>query len=66
MMKPDPRLFTFTLDRIGKAADACLFVDDTPGHVEAAQRLGIDTVLFTDAEALETELIRRGLLTASK
>jgi putative hydrolase of the HAD superfamily len=39
--KPDPRIFELTLARLGAAPGQALFIDDTPGHVAAAQALGI-------------------------
>jgi putative hydrolase of the HAD superfamily len=39
--KPDPRLFQSALDMLGRLPGEVLFVDDWPGHVEAANRLGI-------------------------
>jgi FMN phosphatase YigB (HAD superfamily) len=38
------------------APDACLFVDDTPGHVDAARRLGMAAILFSGAAALRAAL----------
>jgi putative hydrolase of the HAD superfamily len=39
--KPDPRIFAIALERLGAEPADALFVDDTPGHVAAAQALGI-------------------------
>jgi epoxide hydrolase-like predicted phosphatase len=44
--KPDPRIFELTLERLGGIAPAeALFLDDAASNVEAAQRLGIRSVL---------------------
>jgi epoxide hydrolase-like predicted phosphatase len=54
--KPDPRIFTHTLELLGGIApERALFVDDFPGNIEAAQALGIRGVLMSDAyeEAIE-------------
>ena len=54
--KPDPAAFEMTLERLGVAPEEAVFIDDTPGHVEAAQALGLHGILFTTAEALGSEL----------
>ena len=44
--KPDPRIFERTLERLGGVEPArTVFLDDYPGNVEAAERLGIRGVL---------------------
>jgi len=52
LVKPDPRLFRVLLDRYGLRADECLFVDDNPDNVAAAQSLGMTAHLFTSADKL--------------
>ncbi len=54
--KPDPAAFQVTLERLGVAPEEAVFIDDTRGHVRAAQALGIHGILFTTAEALVVEL----------
>jgi putative hydrolase of the HAD superfamily len=56
MVKPDPRVFKVTLDRLGVRPEAAVFIDDTPGHVEAAREMGLHGIHFTTAEALERDL----------
>lgn len=62
--KPDPRAYQLVLDGLGVAPDEALFIDDKPRNVYAAEALGIRSILYTDAPALEAELARRGLLDA--
>jgi len=46
MRKPNPAIFHHTLERLGGIApEECLFLDDAPGNVAAALRLGIRSVL---------------------
>ncbi|MEE2677063.1 MAG: HAD family phosphatase [Myxococcota bacterium] len=57
MRKPDPRIFELTLERLGGiAAGNAVFLDDYPGNIEAAERVGIRGVLVTEdyAAALGT------------
>ena len=56
MAKPDPEAFELTLERLGLKPDEAVFVDDTRQHVEAAQELGLQGILFTTAEKLEEEI----------
>jgi epoxide hydrolase-like predicted phosphatase len=54
--KPDPAAFALTLERLGVAPEEAVFIDDTPGHVEAARALGLHGIHFTTAEALADQL----------
>jgi 2-haloacid dehalogenase len=54
--KPDPRIFELLLGRIGRPAQECLFIDDSPKNIAAAQRLGFQTILFRSAGQLKQEL----------
>jgi epoxide hydrolase-like predicted phosphatase len=56
IVKPDPRAFAQTLERLGVKPEEALFIDDTPEHVEAGRALGLRGVLFTTAERLEEDL----------
>lgn len=47
LMKPDPRVFVLTAQRLGVRPDEVLFLDDVPGHVEAAHAAGWHAVLHT-------------------
>lgn len=54
--KPDSRAFEAVLDKLGAEAQECLFIDDSPVNIAGAQKLGFNTILFEDAEALKKEL----------
>ncbi len=56
VVKPDPAAFEWTLERLGVAPEEAVFIDDTLGHVEAAQALGLHGIHFTTAEALARQL----------
>jgi putative hydrolase of the HAD superfamily len=60
--KPDPIIFSAALAAAGVAVADALFVDDTPGHVEAARRQGLAGYHFTEPAGLRDELQARGLL----
>jgi HAD superfamily hydrolase (TIGR01509 family) len=56
VIKPDPAAFAWTLERLGVAPEEAVFIDDTPGHVEAARALGLHGIHFTTDEALADQL----------
>lgn len=56
LAKPDPHFFTCILDREGCSPEQALFVDDVPANVEAAEKLGIHSFVFTNAEKLKKDL----------
>jgi HAD superfamily hydrolase (TIGR01509 family) len=60
--KPDPAAYHLALNGLELQPHAALFIDDKPRNIDAAEALGIPSVLFTDAPALEAELRRRELL----
>lgn len=62
MIKPEPEIFEFFLQRIGKSAKDCLFIDDSEANIVAARKFGFDTVHFKSPEQLKTELETRRLL----
>jgi len=61
-VKPDARIFEILLERFGLTATSCLFIDDSQQNVDAAARIGFDTIRFADPPSLRSELIERGLL----
>jgi 2-haloacid dehalogenase len=60
--KPDPAVFTLLLDRFGLKASTTLMIDDTNENLEAAHKLGIQTVLFRSPCQLRAELETAGVL----
>lgn len=46
--KPDPAIYRLMIARVGRAAEAIVFVDDTLVCVEAARALGLHAVHFRD------------------
>ncbi len=45
-VKPDPEIFRRVLREIGAPAERCVFLDDTPGHVAMARKLGLHGYVF--------------------
>lgn len=52
LTKPDPHIYRLALDRFGRAAQDCVFVDDRAENVAAAEGCGIAGVRFTSAADL--------------
>lgn len=48
VIKPEEAIYRLLLERYGLKAEETLFIDDLKPNVEAAERLGIRTVHFTD------------------
>ncbi len=47
--KPRQQIFEIACERFGLAPQDCVFLDDHPANIEAAQALGWQALLFTDA-----------------
>jgi 2-haloacid dehalogenase len=62
LIKPDPRIFELLLERIGREAHACIYIDDNLKNVAAATELGFAAVHFQGPEQLRDELARLDLL----
>jgi putative hydrolase of the HAD superfamily len=60
--KPDPRIYTYTCEKMGVAPGEALFIDDKPVNVEAAQAVGLHAVQFRNVPQLRLELEKLQLL----
>ncbi len=62
LIKPEPEIFEVFLQRIGRPANECLFIDDSEPNIITARKMGFDTVHFISPEHLKNELEVRQLL----
>lgn len=62
MMKPEPDIYRYLLVAHDLKARDCLFIDDSAANIEAAARVGIQGILFTDASQCRHELQAFGKL----
>lgn len=46
MRKPESRIFAYALSRIQRPPEDCIFIDNSVKNLNAAQAMGINTVLF--------------------
>ena len=58
VMKPGKEIFELFLERYEKDAAQCVFVDDTPINVEAAQAVGYEGIILKNIDDLAKELCR--------
>jgi 2-haloacid dehalogenase len=61
-VKPHPEIFQILLDRIGRPANECLFIDDATANIEQAEKMGFATVHFQSPEHLRDMLHRLDIL----
>jgi len=61
MRKPEPEIFITALNILGKEPLECLFIDDRKENIEAAQKIGIQTIHLTNVEKLEKKLIEKNI-----
>lgn len=57
-VKPEKEIYEITLNRLEVKPDEAIFIDDKQMHIDGAKKLGINTILFKDANQLLTELKR--------
>jgi 2-haloacid dehalogenase len=65
MAKPDPAIFRLLLDRYGLMAETTLMIDDRGENLDAADRLGMQTLLFRSCRQLRAVLEAKGVLRRS-
>jgi 2-haloacid dehalogenase len=61
-VKPHPEIFQIMLDRIGRPAQECLFIDDSQANIRQAQEMGFVTIHFESPEQLRQRLVELQIL----
>jgi len=64
-MKPQARIFELAIKKAGVAPENIFFTDDRPENIEAAQRSGIQALLFQSETQLKRDMVSRGMTVAS-
>ena len=54
--KPEPGIYTHTLDQLGVTADEAVFLDDLGHNLKAAEQLGIATIKVNDVPSALVQL----------
>jgi putative hydrolase of the HAD superfamily len=62
IMKPDARIFQRTLERLGRAADEAVFIDDFAHNIEGARAVGMSAIHFTPTTNLLREFAALGIV----
>jgi 2-haloacid dehalogenase len=60
-VKPGPEIFQILLDRIGKPAHQCLFIDDSLVNIQQAETMGFGVIHFQSPEQLREALRELGI-----
>ena len=58
VMKPSAKAYQAVLAMLNLPAAACVFVDDQPGNIKAAEALGMQGIVFRDNPSCIAELTR--------
>jgi 2-haloacid dehalogenase len=64
MVKPDPAVYRYLVERFGLEAPSCLFVDDVEANVGAASSIGMQAVRYLSGRQLRRDLRMREVLTS--
>ena len=59
LIKPEPEIYRICLEKARAEPERCLFIDDMPGNIAAAQAAGMRTILFREGMPLGTMLAER-------
>lgn len=55
-IKPDPRIFEYTLDQLGVEPSQAILIDDIEHNVQGATALGMEGILYRDLPSLKRTL----------
>jgi HAD superfamily hydrolase (TIGR01509 family) len=56
MIKPDPAIFHYTLNKLGIHPHEAIFIDDRPVNVESAQALGMQAILYSNRMEMKDQI----------
>lgn len=57
-IKPSPEIYRILLERYGLEAGNCIFIDDRQPNIDGAKAVGMDGLLFTNAEELRIRYLQ--------
>ena len=61
-IKPEKEIYEIILNRLGVQPEEVIFIDDKETNIEGGKKLGINTILFTNADSLIKELQNFGII----
>ena len=56
VIKPEPAIYQRLFDRFNLKPEDCIFADDRPENIEGGRRMGMEGIVFKDAQQYESEL----------
>lgn len=56
IMKPDPRSFKITAERLGVEPEECIMIDDQQRHIDGAKSVSMQGIVYKDFEQMKVEL----------
>jgi HAD superfamily hydrolase (TIGR01509 family) len=59
--KPNPLIYKEALQACGVRAEAAIYIDDVAGYAQAAERLGMRSIVFQSSEQLKSDLRMLGV-----
>ncbi len=62
LLKPEAAIYQALFDKFDLMPSNCIFIDDFPPNIEAAENAGMQGIVFHDATQLREELKARGIL----
>jgi len=64
--KPNPKIYQLALEESSNPAEDCVYIDDKPNLLEEADKLGMATIAFVNADETRKKLIELGVNLAEK
>jgi putative hydrolase of the HAD superfamily len=61
LVKPDPAIYRYALDKLGTLPEEALFIDDRQENVDTAIETGMKGLVFSTVERLRADLVATGL-----
>lgn len=54
--KPDPEIYTMTVEKLAVRPEECLYIDDVPALAEAAEKIGMRSYVYRNRPESITEI----------
>lgn len=55
MVKPNPEIYKYLLEKYKLNPDECVFIDDSDANIKTANELGIHGIVYTDCDTLRKD-----------
>lgn len=61
LIKPDPKIYEYTLEKLRVAPEEAVFIDDLEKNILAARNVGMKGIVFENCEQMKQELSQLGI-----